>query len=481
MARHRLYSIGLAFIVSVTTPLHRAAIAQSNAVESANPAGISRTITTDLSFDTGNPFFQPLGTNGRSCSTCHGLTEALTFSPSHARNLFESSRGEHPLFAPVDGVNSPLADMSTYEARLANTTLIREKGLIRVELSLPKNAEFVIERVEDPYNYATTSRVSAYRRPLSSTNLRFASTVMWDGRELSSPGKVKQALRSQVIDAVLGHMQASSPPSSEIVTRIVDFETKLFTTQVLDNDAGPLDEAPINAGPESLLQSRGFRLASLTARAPASRRAPPPHAVAPPPRFDVTAVFRYFRPWLRPPAPGKTPQQLKRESIARGEKIFNTRPFTISNVPGLTDKDDSSLSRRGRHLSASADTPIRGTCATCHNVSSVGSSQKPLLLNTGLADGSLRTADLPLYTLRNIRTGERIQTTDPGAAMKSGKWRDIGKFKVPSLRALETHSPYMHNGMSDDLQEILRLYDNRFRIGFTENEKADLEAFMEAL
>jgi cytochrome c peroxidase len=111
----------------------------------------------------------------------------------------------------------------------------------------------------------------------------------------------------------------------------------------------------------------------------------------------------------------------------------------------------------------------------------VGSSQKPLLLNTGLADGSLRTADLPLYSLKNIRTGERIQTTDPGAAMKSGKWKDIGKFKVPSLRALETHSPYMHNGMSDDLQEILRFYDNRFSIGLTASEKADLEAFMEAL
>jgi hypothetical protein len=35
--------------------------------------------------------------------------------------------------------------------------------------------------------------------------------------------------------------------------------------------------------------------------------------------------------------------------------------------------------------------------------------------------------------------------------------------------------------MSDDLQEILRFYDNRFSIGLTASEKADLEAFMEAL
>ncbi len=478
MARYCLPPIGLAIVLSVASPYCGAAVAQSNAIESSNPAGISRTITTESSFDTANPFFQPLGTNGRSCATCHGLSEALTFSPTHAQNLFESSQGSHPLFAPVDGVDSPSADMSTYETRLANTTLIRTKGLIRVELTVPKNAEFVIERVEDPYNYATTSRISAYRRPLSSTNLRFASTVMWDGRELPSPGKVKQALRSQVIDAVLGHMQASAPPSAQIVTRIVDFETKLYTTQVFDNEAGALDEDPINAGPESLLQSRGFRLAS---RRPTAHRAAPPHRAPRPPRFDLAAVFHYFRPWSQPPAPGKSPQELKRESIARGEKLFNTRPFTISHVPGLTDKEQSKLDRRGRTIRSTTDTPMRGTCATCHNVSSVGSSQKPLLLNTGLADGSLRTADLPLYSLKNIRTGERIQTTDPGAAMKSGKWKDIGKFKVPSLRALETHSPYMHNGMSDDLQEILRFYDNRFSIGLTAREKADLEAFMEAL
>lgn len=65
--------------------------------------------------------------------------------------------------------------------------------------------------------------------------------------------------------------------------------------------------------------------------------------------------------------------------------------------------------------------------------------------------------------------------------MKSGKWADIGKFKVPSLRALETHSPYMHNGFSADLFDIVQFYDNRFAIGLTDAEKHDLKAFLEAL
>ena len=111
----------------------------------------------------------------------------------------------------------------------------------------------------------------------------------------------------------------------------------------------------------------------------------------------------------------------------------------------------------------------------------MGSNALPLLLNTGIADGSLRTADMPLYTLRNKKTGKTVQTTDPGAAMTTGKWADIGKFKVPSLRGLETQSPYMHNGFSGDLLDILDFYDSRFNIGLSDEEKADLHAFLVTL
>jgi cytochrome c peroxidase len=102
-------------------------------------------------------------------------------------------------------------------------------------------------------------------------------------------------------------------------------------------------------------------------------------------------------------------------------------------------------------------------------------------MNTGISDASRRTADMPLYTLRNIATGQRVQTTDPGAAMTTGKWADIGKFKTPSLRALETHSPYMHNGFSGDLLEVIDFYDKRFSIGLTAQERDDLAVFLQAL
>src|SRR3989449_6421788 len=37
----------------------------------ADPSGTVATFSSNGSLDTGNPFFQSLGTNGRSCGTCH--------------------------------------------------------------------------------------------------------------------------------------------------------------------------------------------------------------------------------------------------------------------------------------------------------------------------------------------------------------------------------------------------------------------------
>jgi cytochrome c peroxidase len=74
-----------------------------------------------------------------------------------------------------------------------------------------------------------------------------------------------------------------------------------------------------------------------------------------------------------------------------------------------------------------------------------------------------------------------VQTTDPGRALITGKWKDIGRFKGPTLRALASRAPYFHNGMAGDLAAVVDFYDQRFEIGLTAQEKADLVAFLRAL
>ena len=89
------------------------------------------------------------------------------------------------------------------------------------------------------------------------------------------------------------------------------------------------------------------------------------------------------------------------------------------------------------------------SASVCHDTPNGGNHPVATALNIGIADPSRRTPDLPLYTLRNVITGELAQTTDPGRAMVTGKWRDVGKFKGPILRRLAARPP---------LVEVLRVF-----------------------
>src|SRR3954469_3086636 len=72
---------------------------------SPNAAGQLGTVSTTGMIDRGNAFFQSLGTNGRSCATCHLQANAFGLSAEAAQAAFSASGGRDPLFAPVDGAN----------------------------------------------------------------------------------------------------------------------------------------------------------------------------------------------------------------------------------------------------------------------------------------------------------------------------------------------------------------------------------------
>jgi cytochrome c peroxidase len=74
-----------------------------------------------------------------------------------------------------------------------------------------------------------------------------------------------------------------------------------------------------------------------------------------------------------------------------------------------------------------------------------------------------------------------VQTSDPGAAMVTGKWADIGKFKTPNLRGASARAPFFHDGSAPDMEAVVQFYDRRFRMGLNPQEAADLAAFLKAL
>jgi hypothetical protein len=255
-------------------------------------------------------------------------------------------------------------------------------------------------------------------------------------------------LKHQANDATMGHAQAVASLSDEQATAIAQFELNLATAQQRLHHAGKLDEKDAQGGPAFVASQTFYVTINDVLGADASGAT-----------FNPDAMTLY-EPW----ADSKHP---KRASIARGAKLFGTKPIAITGVSGLND--------------ALGLPTIQGTCTTCHDSPNIGNHSVALPIDIGVTDASRRTPDMPLYTLRNIQTGETRTTTDPGRALLTGRWSDIGKFKGPILRGLAARPPYFHNGLAADLGKAVDFYNSRFSIGFTDQEKDDLVAFLSAL
>jgi hypothetical protein len=425
-----------------------------NPVTTADPSGNLSTYSTGGPIDVSNPFFQNLGTNGRTCNSCHVSSTGWTISPAEVQTRFKKTGGTDPIFRTNDGANCPSADVSSVTARQAAYSQLLNKGLIRISIPVPSGADFQITQVSDPYNCPqTTAHIPAmYRRPLPSTNLAFLTTVMWDGRETFRGQSITADLAQQSSDATMGHAEAATPPTTAQQQQIVAFETALYTAQMNDNLAGGLTAKGAGGGPINLSQQQFYPgINDALGGDPTGAQ------------FNQVAMTVYEK-WLNSSSPA-------RASIARGEDLFNNLPITIEGVAGLNDLPGMSS--------------FVGSCTTCHDSPNVGNHSVALAINIGVADYPARPgldiSGLPVYTIQCNAGGPPVQTTDPGKALISGKCADVGKLKGPILRGLAARAPYFHNGSAKTLRDAVDFYDSRFHLALTEQQKQDLVAFLQTL
>lgn len=441
-----------------------------------------------------NAFFQALGSNGRSCFTCHQPADGMSISIKHINDVFRITGGHDPLFALPDGPtcpnNVPASEtsgalvggaVSTGTGTLADAfkTLLK-RGLIRVFNPVPVGADYTIEVVSDPYGCAIVNEtdsngvarqlVSVYRRPRISASMLFAvsaapppatppatpetgngsGNIMWDGRE--------PFLEHQVIDATEIHGATNTAPTAAQQTQIVNFETGIFSAMTRTHGAGELTARYALGGP--------VVLASETV----GQRSSTP--------------FTLFTTWQR--LPKNFDRAAFRESVARGEALFNgTAPngnatFAISN--------DSGINKPGQP-------PITtGHCATCHSqhfdgADSFPSAQQDQGIGGDSANlgGPAPSPFLPIFKV-TCKTGSStdfhgtsVLTNDPGKALISGKCADVSKFTVPQLRALAPRAPYFSDGSAATLLDVVKFYDKRFAIGLSPEDKNDLANFLSSL
>jgi hypothetical protein len=436
-----------------------------------NSSGLLETFSgSQEPIDLTGPFFQQLGTNGRRCASCHLPTEGWSISAAEVRFRFELTQGLDPIFRTNDGSNCDHnIDTSSVGGRRNAFSLLTSRGLIRIALPAPAAGEFTVVDVQNPYGCSDMSTLSMYRRPLPTTNLRFLSALMWDGRESSTqtgtqkiahatnPEDLLANLAHQAADANNIHAQAAVPLTPQQQKAIVDFEMSLVTAQAFDFQAGRLNAGGATGGPVYAgTQTKNAFYVGINDPLGGNPLGTP----------FTPIVFTLFDAWKKA---GAYDDHKARASILRGQTLFNSKPINITGVAGLND--DLNLAS------------IPGTCGTCHDSPNIGnhSVSAPLNIGVGDVDSPLDVSYLPVIRLQNKTTLEIKTTTDPGRGLITGLWKDVGRMKGPILRGLAARAPYFHNGSAGSLGDVIEFYDKRFNIGLTPQEKKDLAAFLGAL
>jgi cytochrome c peroxidase len=381
-----------------------------------------------------NPFFADLGTNGRTCASCHGFEGGWT--TSHADLLWSRSNGTDPLFmATFDIGKCAESDISTRRKRRDAMELTLERGSVRAGITrIQPTAEYEVTAVEDPYDCEITNLTQfyGYRKPNPLTGVSQKTSVTW------APGPqpdMRATLKGLFIGATQFHGATTYVPTDEEQEEATDFMLFNYFAQIYDEDAGRLDDDGARGGPVHLAGQDFFVGINHASTGPTTRKV-----------FDIFDAWidsdsghhRYSRKWKA------------RALIAEGQEIFNFR----ENANG-------------------------GTCSGCHNAPNVGTRSVYQLFDIGAVD--IDDPELPRVHLRHKTTGETRIVNNLGRAAATGLWADVGKMSVPLLRGLSSRGPYFNSGQAKTLMDVVEHYNARFSFNFTYREKKALAAFLSAL
>jgi hypothetical protein len=467
----------------------------------ANGAGALGILNTAGAVETrGHPFFAALGANGRGCVTCHQPADAMALSVATVRERWEATGGDDPLFAAVDGRNCPHLPARDAAAH----SLLLTRGLIRIALPWPPRdargealpVEFTLEVVRDPTGCNThpvhglaspEPTVSVYRRPRPVANTKYLThsnfgvgpfiaksglpafrdpdTGLPTSMNMMADARAT-TLKLQAQDAARSHLELARGFAPADLQRLIAFEEQIYAAQVRHVAAGDLAEpgGPPGFGPRNLVAEPAGVLGNNTSR----------------------YVFPMSDAWRSPPSGALASAQSEaRAAIARGHDVFMFRTFFI---------------RDSMHLnSVGLGNPVKRTCSTCHGMHmtgmdvangwmDIGTTNLPWAREAPLNPWTTEKAELPLFKVTcradlppHPFLGRVIYTQDPGRALVSGKCNDVGAIVMQQFRGLAARAPYFANGSAATLRELVDFYDRRYDIGYSEQEKQDLVAFLGAL
>jgi len=424
---------------------------QSALAAAGNDYGVAETFHTSGAIDFTNPFFQALGTNPRTCMTCHAPNQGWTDTAAANKQLFKDSDGLDPMFNLVDQGTRPGADISTKHARKLtfgdNTIAL---AVTRFTRNIPAAGEFTVAP-EDPSGFSTPTQVLNFRRPTAVANESKVSSIL----NTSGPVQDIPVTLAGLMSGAAGlHEQrdlVANPVGTDIRNAGRDFMFGVFFAQIADNGAGRLDAGGALGGPTNLSMAP-FTLGMNDPATPAFTR----------------KVFNIFDAWeVYAVNHHNDCEGDARAAIYRGQEIFNFNEFTISGVPGFND--------------VLAQPTMTGTCSTCHNTPNVGGHSVIRMMDIGTADEPNCSPGLPILAVTNKADPTLTRRICDMGRGGNGVWADLAKFRVPPLRGLAARAPYFHDGQAKNIKQAIKYHEERFNIDLSHGKRKDLEAFLGAL
>jgi cytochrome c peroxidase len=390
------------------------------------PAGAAQSADTEDPIVTqGRELFSDgtLGSNGRSCATCHVLNEHTQLSPANAQSRFNPANPlSDPLFRAIDA-----DDLSAPPGSLTFDHV--KQGLFRISFGLPAN----VDLLDGDGNVITPSpRPPWISVPVWHSVPTVENTVMTAPYQFAG---LANNLPGQVIGAVSLHAQGLGVPTLEVRNAVASFEKATLSSEAMkttvfnfENQLPAFDPDP--AFPPGSNEALGKALFQQTcAKCHGGPRG-----------NQITGAGIRSEAYL----------ELNRDGTIKIDR-FTHRPRPLAG------HESDIFINTGVTLVTSL-MQVRAL----PNTLPVALPRYRLRFYTD-ATRTVQVADLPPkcpLIARNDRS--QCFTVDPGRALVSGDPADFEAFDIPQLRGIAGTAPYFHDNSSPTLEAVVDLYSRFF-------------------
>ncbi len=173
----------------------------------------------------------------------------------------------------------------------------------------------------------------------------------------------------------------------------------------------------------------------------------------------------------------------------RGKKVFQQSCMTCHNTPNIFN-NLANVETRGNGERLENNPPFAPSVARTFNVGVSERNLHGLRFTQDLGGGQFAPVVIPLVREDGIIKNVTV-TFDIGLAATTGRWEDIGRFKVPQLRGVKANGPYFHDNSAATLEEVVDYFNSdaynnskdgrNFPVHLSADKRADLIEFLEIL